>query len=75
MTMFAYKGQREDGSFLLIFKGEQTYHASIIQTKGSDATYGELLVALHVQCFAHVVMMTISLMHGGMPILILYHHS
>ena len=42
-------GQREDGSFLPVFKGEQAYQALLkwMQTKGCDATYGELLVALH----------------------------
>ena len=43
------KGQREDGSFLPVYKGEQPYQALLkwMQTKGSDATYGELLVALY----------------------------
>ena len=43
------KGQREDGSFLPVYKGEQAYQALLkwMQTKGSDATYGELLVALY----------------------------
>ena len=42
-------GQREDGSFLPVFKGEQAYQALLkwMQTKGQDATYGELLVALY----------------------------
>ena len=44
------KGQREDGSFLPVYKGEQAYQALLqwMQIKGrSDATYGELLVALY----------------------------
>ena len=43
------KGQREDGSFLPVYKGEQAYQALLkwMQSKGSDATYGELLVALY----------------------------
>ena len=42
-------GQREDNSFLPAFKGEQAYQALLkwMQTKGRDATYGELLVALY----------------------------
>ena len=42
-------GQREDESFLPAFKGEQAYQALLkwMQTKGHDATYGELLVALY----------------------------
>ena len=42
-------GQREDGSFPPVFKGEQAYQALLkwMQTKGSDATYGELLIALY----------------------------
>lgn len=42
-------GQREDGSFPPIFKGEQAYQALLkwMQTKGHNATYGELLVALY----------------------------
>ena len=42
-------GQREDGSFLSPIKGEQAYQALLkwMQTKGHDATYGELLVALY----------------------------
>ena len=39
-------GQREDGSFLPVFRGEQAL-LKWMQTKGSDATYGELLVALY----------------------------
>jgi len=42
-------GQREDGSFALIFRGEQAYQAlrRWIESKGRSATYGDLLVALH----------------------------
>ena len=42
-------GWRGDGSFVPPFKGEQAYQALLkwMQTKGSDATYGELLVALY----------------------------
>jgi len=42
-------GQREDGSFPPIFRGEQAYQAlrRWTESKGCSATYGDLLVALH----------------------------
>ena len=42
-------GQREDGSFPPIYRGEQAYQALRwwTESKGHYATYGDLLVALH----------------------------